>query len=128
MMLQNPYKQMNQYKENKVLMASSQELTLMLYDGVIKFINQAMIFIDEKNIQKSHDSIIRTSDIIIELNSTLDMKYEVSKGLRSLYDFILQRLVDANLKKDKKILEEILPLVTELRDTWKEAMNLAKTK
>ncbi len=109
-------------------MAPPQELTLMLYNGAIKFANQAMLAIDEKNISKAHQLILRTSDIITELNITLDMQYEISKNLRSLYVFILERLIDANVKKDKQYIAEALEIITQLRDTWKEAMHLAKNK
>ncbi|QZY54290.1 flagellar export chaperone FliS [Crassaminicella profunda] len=128
MAMRNPYSGLNQYKQNKVMMASPQELTLMLYDGAIKFVNQALLFMEQKNVQKTHETIRRASDIIIELNSTLNMDYEISKGLRPIYDFLLEKLTQANMKKDKAILEEILPLFTELRDTWKQAMELAKKK
>ncbi|AOT70016.1 flagellar export chaperone FliS [Geosporobacter ferrireducens] len=128
MALNNPYNAYNQYKQNNVMMAPPQELTLMLYNGAIKFANQAMLAIDEKNISKAHQLILRTSDIITELNITLDMQYEISKNLRSLYVFILERLIDANVKKDKQYIAEALEIITQLRDTWKEAMHLAKNK
>ncbi|QEK11329.1 flagellar export chaperone FliS [Crassaminicella thermophila] len=128
MAMRNPYGGLNQYKQNNIMTAPPQELTLMLYNGAVKFVNQAILFIEQKNIQKSHEAIIRANDIITELNATLDMKYEVSKGLRAIYDFISEKLVDANIKKDKGILEEVLPLITELRDTWKQAMELAKKR
>jgi flagellar protein FliS len=128
MALKNPYNAYNQYKQNDVMLASPEELTLMLYNGAIKYVNRAVIAIDDKNIENAHQSIARAEDIVAELNATLNTEYEVSKGLRSLYEFILERLVDANIQKDKEILEEILPFLTELRDTWKEAMALAKKK
>lgn len=129
MAIRNPYNRFNQYKQNGVLTASPEKLTLMLYDGAVKFINQAIIFIEEKDVQKAHNGIVRANDIITELNVTLDMNYEVAKGLRPIYEFISDRLVMANISKDKVILkEEILPLVMELRDTWKQAMELAKKK
>lgn len=128
MAMRNPYSGLKQYKQNNIMTASPQELTLMLYNGVIKFVNQAMLYIEQNNVQKSHEAIIRTSDIIIELNNTLNMDYEVSKGLRPIYDFLVEQLTEANMKKDKKILEEILTIATDLRDTWKQAMELAKNK
>lgn len=98
----------------------------MLYNGAIKFIHLAMQGIDERNIEKSHNAIIRTTDIITELNVTLNMNYEISKQLRALYDFINSHLIEANMKKDRKKLEEALEITTTLRDAWKEAMVLAK--
>lgn len=116
----------NQYKENSVYTASPEELTLMLYNGLVKFIMQAQAAVEEKNIMKANNCIIRAQDIIVEFQTTLDMQYEVSKNLMSLYDYIYRRLVQANIKKDKDILEEILGLAKELRDTWSQAMKLAK--
>lgn len=123
MAMQNPY---NQYKESNVMTASPENLTLMLYNGALKFIGQAQIYIDQKNIPKAHEAIIRTQAIIQELNITLDTQYEIARQLRSLYTYILERLVDANIRKDKAILEEVAGMVKELRDAWKEAMIIAK--
>lgn len=98
----------------------------MLYNGALKFIGKAKIFIEQKNIQKANESLIRAQDIIRELNITLNMDYEVSQNLRSLYTYIIERLVDANISKDIKVLDEVGEMITELRDTWKEAMKLSK--
>lgn len=112
------------YKEQSVNTATPEELTLMLYNGCIKFINLAEVFIDEKNIEKSNINIIKAQDIIRELNLTLNMDYEISNNLRQLYTFVNEKLLDANISKDKKALAEAKEIVTELRDTWKEAMAL----
>lgn len=125
MAIKNPY---DQYKQNNVMLASPEELTLMLYNGAVKFTNQAMYAIDEKNISKAHEAIMRVRDIIMELNMTLDMKYEISGQLRALYNYIIRLLTEANIRKEKVHLQEALELITELRDTWKEAMVLAKKK
>ena len=116
----------NQYRENSVNTSTPEELTLMLYNGLIKFILQAQSAISEKNIEKANSAIIRAQDIIKEFQTTLDMEYEVSKNLDSLYDYFYRRLVEANLKKDIDILEEVLGFAKELRDTWTQAMKLAK--
>ena len=114
------------YKEQSVNTATPEELTLMLYNGCIKFINLAEVFIDEKNIEKSNINIIKAQDIIRELNLTLNMDYEISNNLRQLYTFVNERLLDANISKDKKALAEAKEIVTDLRDTWKEAMALSR--
>lgn len=114
------------YKEQSVNTATPEELTLMLYNGCIKFINLAEVFIDDKNIEKSNINIIKAQDIIRELNLTLNMDYEISTNLRQLYTFVNERLLDANISKDKKALAEAKQIVTELRDTWKEAMALSR--
>lgn len=123
MTITNPYAK---YQQNSIMTASPQELTLMLYNGAIKFINQGKLYIEKKDMEKAHNAIVRAQDIISELNITLNMDIELSNNLRSLYDFIINRLLDANLNKDINILDEILPLVEDLRDTWSEAMKLAK--
>ncbi|SDJ92851.1 flagellar export chaperone FliS [Natronincola ferrireducens] len=123
MAMQNPY---NQYKENNIMTASPENLTLLLYNGALKFINQGKIFIEQKNVQKSHEVILRAQDIIQELNITLDMKYDISQNLRTLYIYINERLIEANIQKNQAILDEVAGMVTELRDTWKEAMVVAK--
>ena len=114
------------YKEQSVTTATPEELTLMLYNGCIKFINLAEVFIDDKNIEKINVNILKAQDIVNELNITLNMDYEVSENLRQLYSFVNDRLIEANLRKDKKPLLEAKEIVTELRDTWKEAMALSR--
>lgn len=122
-MINNPYAQ---YKENSVYTATPEELTLMLYNGLVKFILQGINAIEEKNIKKASDCLIRCQDIITEFRATLDMNYEISKSFDSIYDYMYRRLIDANIRKDKAILEEVLGYAKELRDTWQEAMKLAK--
>lgn len=124
MAVQNPYQQ---YKQNSIMTATPEELILMLYNGALKFINQGKLYIDEKNIQKANESILRAQDIIFELNIALDPKYEISNQLSSIYNYIRERLIDANIHKDVKSLDEVGELITVLRDTWKEAMKSAKT-
>lgn len=116
----------NQYRENTVYTSSPEELTLMLYNGLVRFILQAQLAIDEKNMEKAHNSITRAEDIVLHFQATLDMKYEISQGLNLIYDYMYRRLTDANIKKDKLVLEEVLSLAKELRDTWAQAMKLAK--
>lgn len=117
---------LNQYKQNAVYTATPEELTLMLYDGCIKFMNAAKYHIENGNIPKAHESLIRAQDIVYELRSTLDDKYEISSNFRKLYDFVLDRLIDANLRKETKPIDEALEIITGLRDTWKEAMRQVK--
>jgi len=90
------------YQEEVIMTKPPEELTLMLYDGCIRFIKAAMQAIDEKKLDKANENIIKAENIITELMSTLDMQYEISKNLMSLYDFIYRWLIQANLKKDKK--------------------------
>lgn len=123
MALNNPYVK---YKQQSVNTATPEELTLMLYDGCIKFINIAKIAIEGKDYQTAHKNIIKAEDIITEFIVTLNMEYEVSKNLKELYVFYYNLLVEANLKKDISILEDVKTFVVEMRNTWKEAMILSR--
>lgn len=125
MPVNNPYAQ---YNKNKVLTASPQELTLMLYDGAIKFNNIAIAAIEENDVQKAHVNIMKVQRIIEEFQMTLDFKYEVANDFNNVYNYIMQRLREANMSKDKEILEEVSTHLHTMRDTWKEAMKLASSK
>lgn len=112
------------YQTNTVQTASPAELTLMLYEGAIKFCNIALMGLEQDDLQKTNDNIIKAQKIIVEFRATLDTKYPVSKDFDVVYDYIYRRLVDANIAKDKEILEEALQYIREMRDTWKEVMRL----
>lgn len=116
----------NQYKENSINTSTPEELTLMLFNGLVKFLMQAQSAIDAKNIEKSNNSIIRAQAIVKEFQATLDMNYEVSEYLDSIYDYMYRRLVEANLKKDSSLVVEILGYAKDLRDAWAQAMKTAK--
>ncbi|NLU51292.1 MAG: flagellar export chaperone FliS [Clostridiaceae bacterium] len=120
------YNAYNQYKENSIYTASPEELTLMLYNGLVKFIMRGIDSIEKKNMEEAHNSIIRAQDIVNEFIKTLDMRYEVSQSLRSIYDYMLSRLVEANIKKDRAILDEVLGFAKTLRDTWEEAIKISR--
>ena len=120
----NPYQQ---YQQNFVNSAGKGQLTLMLYDGAARFIKHGIKGIEEKDIQSAHHSIIKAQNIIDHLNETLDKKYELSGSLASLYDYISRRLIEANIKKDRDILSEVLDLTSQLRDTWQEALKIYRT-
>ena len=118
----------NFYKQNSINTASPARLTLMLYDGAVKFCNIALEGIDEKDIAKANNNIIKAEKIIVELRATLDMKYPVANEFDRVYDYIYRRLVEANMKKDKDILNEALKHIKTMRDTWKEAMKIARAE
>ena len=111
-----------QYKNSKVLTASPAELTLMLYEGAIKFCNIAIIAIENGEVEKAHVNIKKTQRIIEEFRNTLDRQYKVAEDFDRIYVYLLQRLLQANIKKDKAILEEVNMHLRSVRDTWKEVM------
>lgn len=115
----NPFAE---YTNNKILTASPAEVTLMLYEGAIKFCNMAIIAIENGEMEKAHINIKKTQRIIEEFRNTLDRKYEVAKDFDNIYVYLLRRLLEANVKKDKEILEEVNMHLRSVRDTWKEVM------
>lgn len=117
---------MDQYKANTINTSTPEELTLMLYNGLVKFLMQAMNNVEKKEVEKAHTCIVKAQNIITEFKVTLDMKYPVSETMYLLYDYMNQRLITADIKKDNEILEEVLNLAKEFRDTWAQAMKLAK--
>lgn len=123
MQVANPYAQ---YQKNAINSADPAQLTLMLYNGAVKFTKQAISEMQASNIEKSNHYNLRAQDIITELMLTLNHDYEISKNLHSLYDYIKHRLIEANIKKDSEILHEALGLLEELRNTWAEALKKAK--
>ncbi len=116
------------YKNNSIQTASPAELTLMLYDGAIKFCNIALGALENNDIQKANTNIIKAEKIITEFRATLDFKYPVAKDFDLVYDYIYRRLVEANIHKDTEILEEALGYIREMRDTWKEVMRLNRVQ
>ena len=114
------------YNRNKVLTASPAELTLMLYEGAIKFCNIAIVGIENKDIEKAHTNIIKTEKIIEEFLRSLDEKYPVYKEFENVYVYLMRRLREANAYKDKDILEEVLTHLRSMRDTWKDVMNQSR--
>ncbi len=114
------------YAKNRILTATPAELTLMLYEGAIKFCNIAIVGIEENDIEKAHNNIQKVENIVGEFLATLDHKYEVSKDFENVYNYLMDSLVEANFKKDKEILEEVLGHLRTMRDTWKEIMQQGK--
>ena len=113
----NPY---NIYKQNSVNMASSQQLLLMLLDGAVKYTKIARIAILKKDIPRAHKELVRVQDIFLELMITMDKNTKYMEDLYNVYDFIKNELAKANMKKDVQIIDEVLPLIEEIRDMWYE--------
>ena len=113
-----------QYLESKVMSASPAELTLMLFDGSIRFMSQYIAQVNAKDIQGAHNAIMRAQDIFTELLITLDMSAEISQNMSGMYVFFLETLTTANLKKETEPVQQVIELTRELRATWMEAMKL----
>ena len=117
----------NIYKDNSVNFASKEQLLLMLVDGAVKYAKRAELAIEKKDVKLAHESLVRTQDIFIELMSTLNRDAgEWAVQLFKVYDFINNKLIEVNIKKDLSLLREILPLIQEVRDIWYGAYEKAK--
>ena len=124
MYTQNPY---NTYKQNTVKTASKEQLLLMLVDGAVKYTKIARLAIEKKDIPRAHKELVRVQDIFTELMVTLDRNAgQAYDDLFKVYEYIKSRLVQANMKKDVKIIDEVLPLIENVRDTWYEVNKKAK--
>lgn len=120
----NPY---NAYKYNTINMASKDQLLLMLVDGAVKYTKIAKLAIQKKDIEKAHKELVRVQDIFTELMSTLDRSLgEDFENLFNLYDFIKSKLAEANIKKNIQIIDEVLPFIEEVRNTWYEVSKKSK--
>jgi flagellar secretion chaperone FliS len=118
----------NIYKNNSVNYASKEQLLLMLVEGAVKFAKIGRQAIVDKDVMKAHENIIKSQNIYYELMATLDVNTggDWAKSLMSIYEFIVNRLVQANMKKDAEIMNEIIPLMEEVSGTWNEAYKLSK--
>ena len=121
----NPYQA---YQQNTVTTASPGELTLMLYNGCLKFISKAKSAIESKNIAERNTNIQKSQNIIRELMVTLNMDLDISKNMIVLYDFVLEKLTEANVQNTIQPLQEAEALITEFRDTWKQVIQLNRQK
>ena len=117
----------NAYKRQQIMTASPAELTLMLYNGAIRFVTESMLAIDKKDIEKSHAANMRAQNIVREFMLTLDMKQEVSYNWLLLDEYVLHCLIQGNMKKDKAPLVEAKRLLVEFRDTWVQVMKLVRS-
>ncbi|MGM7721403.1 flagellar export chaperone FliS [Metabacillus sp. Hm71] len=125
MAMNNPYAA---YQQNAVTTASPGEVTLMLYNGCLKFIKLAGQAMEQKQIEVKNTNIQKAQKIITELMVTLNMDLEISKNMQVMYDYINYRLTEANVKNDLSILQEVEGLVVEFRDTWKQVIQLARAQ
>lgn len=107
------------YRQNSVNTASPGELTLLLYNGCLKFIKLGKKAIEDQNVEQRNVNLIKAQNIVQELMVTLNMDIEISHNLMQMYDYIHRRLVEANLKNDPQILDEVEEFVMEFRDMWK---------
>ena len=112
----------NTYKQQQIMTASPEELTLMLYNGAIRFVNESIQAIEQKKVEKAHMSNMRAQNIVHELMITTDTQYEISKNWLILEEYIMHCLIQGNINKDTAQLAEAKKLLMEFRDTWVQAI------
>ena len=122
----NPY--LKQYQRTEVETATPEKVLILLYDGAIQFLNKAIVAIDEKNHQETYNNIVGAERILLEFMNTIDFEQggDFAVRLNALYQYFYNQLVEANMKKNKEIVQEVLKFLVDLRLTWKQAMNIVQ--
>ena len=116
------------YKRQQVLTATPEALTLMLYNGALRFMTEGREAIEKKDYEEANNSLQKAQNIITEFRVTLNMEYEISHQLLPLYNYVYDRLVEANMKSDLAQLDEAKNIITELRYAWAQAMKKARAE
>jgi len=117
-----------EYKKTAVETSTPEKLLLMLYEGAISFLKEAIAAAEGKDYPAVNERLQRVQAIVGELMATLNPNYEVSRQLMTLYDYFLRRLIEANVKKDQAIMEEVLGMLSELKGVWEEAARKARSE
>lgn len=114
------------YKRQQIMTATPEALTLMLYNGCLKFMNEGKDAVEAKQWEQANICLQKAENIISEFRITLNMEYEISKQLMPLYNYTYDRLVEGNIKGDAKMIQEAIDIIKELRDAWVQAMKKAR--
>jgi len=124
--MSNPY--IKQYQQSQVQTASPEKILIMLYDGAIQFLNKAKLAFEKDEIENIHNNLIGAQKIIEEFMNTLDTSSgeEVLFNLYNLYEYLHYRLVQANIRKDASMIDEVLGHLKELKATWEEAIKISQ--
>ncbi|MDP5275890.1 flagellar export chaperone FliS [Chengkuizengella axinellae] len=119
--------QQNKYLQTSIQTASPAKLLIMLYDGAIKFSKLAIVAIEDKNVEAANTNIVKVQNIINEFMVTLDQKADIAEDLMKLYEYMMHRTTEANVKKDVQAMEEVIGFLQELKETWVEASKSLNT-
>lgn len=119
----NPY---SAYRRQDLETTSKNELVGKLYESAALSLRLAKGFIGERQLDKASAQLIRGQNIMIALNDSLDMRYEISGQLRTVYSYLFRRMQEANIRKDTAILDEAADILSGLRDTWAKAVRLGR--
>lgn len=116
------------YKSQSIQTMTSGEMIVALYEGLIKQLNIALVYLEEKNIQEVHIALVKSQDIINYLISTLNPEIEISQTILPYYELFNRQITEANFKKEAKIIQDILPLIEEFKQIFVQADRLSRTK
>ena len=108
------------YRRQDIMTASAVDLIVMLYDALKKNLILGRRGIEKKDVQGAHKHLMKAQDIVTELVNSLDMNYEISEELLTMYEFIMRNLIEANITKDPEPLEPVIEMVDGIREAWKE--------
>lgn len=122
------YNDLERYREQYISTLPPEELTTLLYNEIIKNLTKAINKIQENQVGEAHFPIIKAQDILLHLMSSLDLNVPVSSNLMSLYDYMYNTLISANVKKDAALLEQVKNMVKDLKDTWQQAIKISKSE
>lgn len=126
-MQNNPYQT---YQNQSVQTATPDRLLIMLFEGALRFLREAMDGIDKRDYATANNKNVKVQAIVNELMITLNHEVggDISKNLQAIYQYLLERLVEANIKKDRSILEEVYAHLKELHDAFKEAAQIVRSE
>ena len=113
----NPYQQ---FMQQSVSTMTPVQLLVALFEKSEQELKKAVYFIDNKEVENANKSIIKVQDIVLLLDGSLKMKYQVSDNLSALYGYFKERLIEANIKKDAEIIKELIPFFSELKESFSE--------
>ncbi len=114
------------YKRQQILTATPEALTLMLYNGALRFMTEGREALEKKDFEEANTALQKAQNIITEFRVTLNMEYDIAHQLMPLYNYVYDRLVEANLKSDVEKIDEAKHIISELRDAWAKAMVKAR--
>lgn len=113
------------YKKQQIMTASPEQLTLLLYNGALRFLSESITAMEQGDIEKSHNANMRVQAIVREFVLTLDMSYEISQNWAKLYEYTEYCLIQGNIKKDVELLKQAQYVLQEMREGWVGAMQQA---
>jgi flagellar protein FliS len=112
----------NAYVQSQVMTQKPEKLVLLVFEEIRKALRRSLVALRRKELEAAHKDLVRAQDLLGELSAALDPEYEISIAMGQLYDYLSQRILAANISKNPQDIEEVLPFIEELKDTWSAAI------